>query len=104
MRFTEIFELNLRIFKLKYSMNFLMNLTQNVAKVAVLGIGGWFVIEGQTEVGTLVAFLSGLNNLNDPWGDLVNWFQDVMVTHAKYRIFAAAMEKFARGEDPLSVA
>jgi len=52
----------------------------------------------------LVAFVSGLNNLNDPWGDLVNWFQDVMVTHAKYRIFAAAMEKFARGEDPLSVA
>jgi hypothetical protein len=29
MRFAEIFELNVGIFKLKYSMNFLMNLTQN---------------------------------------------------------------------------
>jgi len=104
LRFAEIFQLNLGIFKLKYSMNFLMNLTQNCGKVVVLGVGGWYVINGQTEVGTLVAFVSGLNNLNDPWGDLVNWFQDVMVTHAKYRIFAAAMEKFARGEDPLSVA
>ncbi len=95
MRFAEIFELNLGILKLKYSMNFLMNLTQNAAKVVVLGVGGWFVIEGQTEVGTLVAFISGLHNLNDPWGDLVNWFQDMMVNSAKYAIFVAAMNRFA---------
>ena len=55
------------------------------------------VIKGQTEVGTLVAFISGLNNLNDPWGDLVNWFQDMMVNSAKYRIFVDAMKRFAIG-------
>ena len=66
-------------------MKFLMNLTQNVSKVVVLAVGGWYVINGQTEVGTLVAFISGLNNLNDPWNDLVNWFQDMMVNDAKYR-------------------
>lgn len=98
MRFAEIFELNMGIFKLKYSMNFLMNLTQNVAKVVVLGVGGWLVITGQTEVGTLVAFLSGLHNLNDPWGDLVNWFRDFMVNSAKYAIFADAMARFAGQE------
>jgi len=95
MRFAQIFELNLGILKLKYSMNFLMNLTQNAAKIVVLAVGGWLVIEGQTEVGTLVAFLSGLHNLNDPWGDLVNWFQDMMVNSAKYGIFIAAMDRFA---------
>ena len=97
LRFARIFELNLGIYKLKYSMNFLMNLTQNVAKAVVLGVGGWFVIEGSAEIGTLVAFISGLNNLNDPWGDLVNWFQDMMVSSAKYRIFVDAMDKFAIG-------
>jgi ABC-type bacteriocin/lantibiotic exporter with double-glycine peptidase domain len=95
MRFAEIFELNLGILKLKYSMNFLMNLTQNAAKVVVLGVGGWLVIEGRTEVGTLVAFISGLNNLNDPWGDLVNWFQDMMVNGAKYAIFVDALTRFS---------
>ena len=95
MRFAEIFELNLGILKLKYSMNFLMNLTQNVAKVVVLGVGGWLVIEGRTEVGTLVAFISGLHNLNDPWGDLVNWFQDMMVNSAKYVIFVDALKRFS---------
>jgi ABC-type bacteriocin/lantibiotic exporter with double-glycine peptidase domain len=99
MRFAEIFVLNLGIVKLRYSMKFLMNLTQNFGKVIVLGVGGWYVINGQTEVGTVVAFISGLNNLSDPWGDLVNWFQDMMVTSAKYETYVAAMRKFAAGGD-----
>ena len=98
LRFAEIFELNMGIFKLKYSMNFLMNLTQNVAKVGVLGVGGWLVIRGQTEVGTLVAFISGLHNLNAPWNDLVNWYRDLMVNSAKYAIFVDAMARFAGRE------
>ncbi len=102
MRFAEVFQLNLGIVKLRYSMKFLMNLTHNVGRVVVLGVGGWYVINGQAEVGMIVAFISGLNNVRDPWGDLVNWYQDMMVTRAKYRVFVAAMEKFARGEDPLS--
>ena len=101
LRFAEIFQINLGIFKLKYSMKFLMNLTQNFGKVIILGVGGWYVINGHTELGTVVAFISGLNNLADPWGDLVNWYQDMMVNGAKYRIFVTAMEKFARGEQPL---
>jgi ABC-type bacteriocin/lantibiotic exporter with double-glycine peptidase domain len=100
MRFAEIFQLNLGIFKLKYSMKFLMNLTQNFGKVIMLGVGGWYVIDGQTDVGTVVAFISGLRNITDPWGDLVNWYQDMMVNSAKYRIFVSAIDKFRRGEDP----
>ena len=87
----------LGIFKLKYSMNFLMNLTQNFGKLMILAVGGWYVINGQTEVGTVVAFVSGLHNVADPWGDLVNWFQDMMVNNAKYQLFIAAMDKLVDG-------
>jgi ABC-type bacteriocin/lantibiotic exporter with double-glycine peptidase domain len=100
LRFAEIFQLNLGIFKLRYSMKYLMNLTQNLGKVIILGVGGWYVIHGETDLGTVVAFLSGLNNIADPWRDLVNWYQDMMVNSAKYQMFLAAMQKFARGEDP----
>ena len=100
MRFAEIFQLNLGIFKLKYSMKFFMNLTQNFGKVIILAVGGWYVINGETEVGTVVAFVSGLNNITDPWGDLVNWFQDMMVNNAKYQIFVSALEKFAQRTTP----
>jgi ABC-type bacteriocin/lantibiotic exporter with double-glycine peptidase domain len=94
-RFAEIFELNLGIIKLRFSMKFLMNLTQNLGKVTILCVGGWYVINGRTDIGTVVAFVSGLNNVRDPWGDLVNWYQDMMLARAKYRMFVTAMDAFA---------
>ena len=104
LRFAKIFSLNLGVVKLRYSMHFLMNLTHNFAKVIVLGVGGWYVINGETEVGTVVAFVSGLNNVHDPWAGLVSWYEDMMVTRARYRTFVAAMDQFAKGEEPLAVA
>jgi hypothetical protein len=47
----------------------------------------------------VVAFISGLNNLADPWRDLVTWFQNMMVTDAKYQAYLTAVKKFATGED-----
>ena len=102
-RFAEIFELNLGIFKLRFSMKFLMNLSHNLGKVVVLCVGGWFIVKGETDVGTVVAFVSGLNNVRDPWTDLVNWYQDMLLTSAKYQTFIAAMARFARGETPVGM-
>jgi len=102
LRFAEIFALNLGVVKLRYSMHFLMNLAHNFAKVIVLGVGGWYVINGQTEVGTVVAFVSGLNNVHDPWAGLVTWYEDMMVTRARYQTYVGAMEQFARGKAPQS--
>ncbi|HEX6794466.1 MAG TPA: ABC transporter ATP-binding protein [Casimicrobiaceae bacterium] len=102
MRFARIFSLNLGVVKLRYSMHFLMNLTHNFAKVIVLGVGGWYVIDGRTEVGTVVAFVSGLNNVHDPWAGLVAWYEDMMVTRARYQTFADAMHRFAKGEPPVA--
>jgi ABC-type bacteriocin/lantibiotic exporter with double-glycine peptidase domain len=94
-RFDEIFEINLGIVKLRFSMKFLMNFTHNLGKVLVLCIGGWYIAEGRTEVGTVVAFVSGLASVRDPWSDLVNWYQDMTLASAKYRTFIAAMKRFA---------
>jgi ABC-type bacteriocin/lantibiotic exporter with double-glycine peptidase domain len=102
MRFARIFSLNLGVVKLRYSMHFLMNLTLSFAKVIVLGVGGWYVIDGQTEVGTVVAFISGLNNVHDPWEGLVVWYENMMVTRARYQTFAGAMQQFANGEPPVA--
>jgi ABC-type bacteriocin/lantibiotic exporter with double-glycine peptidase domain len=102
MRFAEVFALNLGIFKLRYSMKFLMNLTQTFGKVVVLAVGGWHVITGDTQVGTVVAFVSGLHSVEDPWRDLVDWYQRMMMTRARYAVFAGAMRRFAAGEDPLA--
>jgi ABC-type multidrug transport system fused ATPase/permease subunit len=95
-----IFELDMHIYRLKFSMNFLMNLLYHIAIVGVLGVGGWFVIEGKTEVGTIVAFISGLDKINDPWGDLVNYFRDATSARIKYKLIAKVLNEAPRAGEP----
>jgi ABC-type multidrug transport system fused ATPase/permease subunit len=85
-----VLSLNMGIYKLKFSMNFLMNISYHASIAGVLALGGYYVVNGQTEVGTIVAFISGLAKINDPWGDLVNWFRDLRVTQTKYGLVADA--------------
>jgi ABC-type bacteriocin/lantibiotic exporter with double-glycine peptidase domain len=98
-RLDRVFGLNMGIFKLKFSMNFLMNLLHHLGVASVLAIGGWFVVQGQTEVGTVVAFITGLAKIVDPWGDLVSWFRDLMATRTKYGLIAQAAAVLARANN-----
>jgi ABC-type bacteriocin/lantibiotic exporter with double-glycine peptidase domain len=51
-------------------------------------IGGWMVHTDQLQVGGVVAFISAVGRLNDPWGDLVNYFRDLSVTQVKFGLVA----------------
>jgi len=61
--------------------------------LVILAVGGYHVVKGQLEVGSVVAFVSGLAQINDPWGDLVNWFRDLKVTNAKYALISDAVRR-----------
>jgi ABC-type bacteriocin/lantibiotic exporter with double-glycine peptidase domain len=56
-------------------------------------LGGWLVVAGRTEVGTIVAFISGLAQISSPWGDLVDWFRDMQVSRVKYGLISKAVGK-----------
>lgn len=92
-RTDHVFRLNMGIFRLKFSMNFLMNLMHHLGISGVLLVGGWYVAQGELEIGTVVAFISGLARVNDPWGDLVDYFRELTIASAKYdlvrTVFAA---------------
>lgn len=91
-RVRRVYRLNLEIYGLKFSMNFLMNLMHHLGVVGVLAVGGWYVYEGHTEIGTIVAFLSGLARINDPWGDLVDYFRNWTLAAAKYELILSVFE------------
>ena len=76
------------IFKLKFSMNFLMNICNHLQVIAALLIGGWMVHTDQLEMGGVVAFISAVGRLNDPWGDLVNYFRDLNVSQVRFGLVA----------------
>jgi ABC-type multidrug transport system fused ATPase/permease subunit len=92
-RIEKAFALDMGIFKLKFSMNFLMNVCNHLQIISALLIGGWWVYTNRLEIGGVVAFISGIGRLNDPWGDLVNYFRDVNVTQIKYRLLADAVNQ-----------
>ena len=79
-----VFRINMSIYKIKFTMNFMMNLMTQMGYAGIFAMGGYFVVSGKTESGTVVAFISGLSKINDPWGDLVNWYRDLRVTQVKY--------------------
>jgi len=93
-----VFELDMGIFKLKFTMNFLMNFCNHLQIIAAFLLGGWYVVTSQLEVGGVVAFISAVGRLNDPWGDLVNYFRDLSVNHVKYRLVATAVNDLADGQ------
>jgi ABC-type multidrug transport system fused ATPase/permease subunit len=88
-----VFELNMGIYKIKFSMNLAMNFMYHAAVAIALGVGGLLAVQGKLEVGTVVAIVSGLGKLNDPWGDLVNWAREFSVDSVKYRLFADALDR-----------
>ncbi|GLS21872.1 hypothetical protein GCM10007874_48890 [Labrys miyagiensis] len=100
-RVDQVFRLNMSIYKLKFALNFAMNWLSALGTAVILGIGGYLVVNGQTEIGTVVAFVSGLAKINDPWGDLVNWYRDYRVIQARYHLVASAMRTVGAEEGAL---
>jgi ABC-type multidrug transport system fused ATPase/permease subunit len=95
-RLQHVFTLNMGIFKVKFAMNFLMNLMHHLSVATALGVGAYFVLKGRIDVGTVVAFVSGLGKLTDPWGDLVNWFREMTTIRMRYQLLTDAIQWITR--------
>ncbi|MHB1218244.1 MAG: ABC transporter ATP-binding protein [Alphaproteobacteria bacterium] len=86
-----IMNLNVQIFRIKFSLNFFMNLLHHLGVVGVLLVGGLLVVGGKTEPGTILAFVSGLGQLKEPWTDLVNYYREATSAQVKYELVANAI-------------
>lgn len=89
-RIDRVFQLDMGIFRFKYTMNFLMNLCSHMQVIAALLLGGWWVLQQRIEIGAVVAFISGVGRLNDPWGDLVDYFRNANLTRVKFDLLVKA--------------
>jgi hypothetical protein len=62
-----------------------------IDRVFVLNMGIYKLKYGRIDVGTVVAVVSGLGKLKDPWSDLVSWGRELSVDSVKYRLFVDAV-------------
>ena len=93
-RIREIYRVRMRILVLKYLVKLVNNLVGHLGPIGVLLFGGWMVIEGRTELGVVVAFISGFEKIMDPARELLNFYRRMAQMRVQYRLIVAAM----RGE------
>ena len=63
----------------------------------MLVLGGWLVIHGQTELGVVVAFISGFEKIMDPARELLNFYRRMAQMRVQYRLIVEAMQGEAAG-------
>lgn len=86
-----VYRTRIRIYLLKYLMKFLNNLLGQLGPLSVVFVGGWMVIEGQTQIGTIVAFLSGYERVTDPARELLAFYRRLSQMRMQYRLVFEAL-------------
>jgi ABC-type bacteriocin/lantibiotic exporter with double-glycine peptidase domain len=83
--------LRLRMNVYKAALKGFLKLSDNLAIIVVLAVGGLMVIEGETTLGTIVAFLGGLRRVREPWDTLIAFYRDFADVQIKYDLILGAM-------------
>ena len=80
----EIYTVRLRIFIWKFVIKFLNNSINHLGPFCFYSIGGYFVIDGRLEIGTLMAAIAAHKDLAAPWKELLNYYQRREDARIKY--------------------
>ena len=89
-KFDEIYDTRSRIFVWKLASKFVLSAINGAGTVGVLVVGGWQVLEGNTDVGTVVAATVGLTRLQGPTRQLIAFYRQVSATAVKFELLREA--------------
>jgi ABC-type bacteriocin/lantibiotic exporter with double-glycine peptidase domain len=82
--FDEIYEARRGIFVFKLSMKFALNIINGLGTVGILLIGGLLFMNGKTDVGSIVASLSAIGRINDPWRELIAFYRQLSAVRVRF--------------------
>jgi len=100
----DIFTVRLQIEKLKWLMKALNNFLMKLGPFGIIAFGGWMVMQGNIEVGVIVAFMSGFERLGGPMSDTIAFYRQVSDAHMKYELLVSSFSHYEPGtpHGPLS--
>lgn len=81
-----IFRNRIALYVLKYGLKAALNIANSIGSLGVLAVGGYLVINGETTLGIVVAFISGFQRLSDPMGELLDFYRTYSQTKVQYRL------------------
>jgi len=85
------------IYRVKFFLTFLGNFIDAIGPLIVLAVGGYLVLQGKAEVGTLVVFISGFQKVADPWDQLLTFYRTTSNARTKYRLIVDTLPAEKRG-------
>ncbi|MFW5681177.1 MAG: ABC transporter transmembrane domain-containing protein [Pseudomonadota bacterium] len=91
--FRSMYDTGRRIFFLKLSTKFALSVISAFGVVGILLIGGLLVLDGRTDVGIVVASLSGLTRIERPWRDLIAFFRQASTVRVRYELIVDNLAK-----------
>ena len=89
--FDGVYDARRKIHLLKLSLKSVINVFTALGNVGTLVLGGWLVIKGDTDVGTVVAALSGLARIARPWNDLITFYRTLSTVRVRFALLEEAM-------------
>lgn len=93
--FDAIFETRRRMFVWKLSTKFVVSTINGLGMIAVLMLGGWLVLQGRTDVGTVVAATIGLGRIQGPTAFLIAFYRQVSATRVKFDLLSSVLATHA---------
>jgi putative ABC transport system ATP-binding protein len=79
-----IFDVRFLIYRKKFFIKFLNAFLGQLTPFLFYSAGGYLVITQQLSFGSLVAVLAAYKDLNDPWKELINYYQRMADAQVKY--------------------
>jgi ABC-type bacteriocin/lantibiotic exporter with double-glycine peptidase domain len=86
------YRLRLRMNILKGVLRIANNIVMHAATIAILGYGGSLVIQGDIGIGLVVAFLTGLRQIDEHWSELLDFYRRYTDARVKYRLVKGVVE------------
>ncbi len=80
----KIYAVRVRLYAVKFFAKFLNNFMGHLGVLAVLVFGGMMVIEGKTDIGVVVAFISGFERIIEPARELLNFYRQQSQMRVQY--------------------
>ena len=89
--FETIYLARLHIFKLKFGLKFLISALQSMAVFVLMFAGGIMVLNGKTEIGIVVAFISGLDRVLEPWREMIAFVRSTSAAKIQFDLIEGTL-------------
>lgn len=89
--FREVYETRKKIFVLKLSSKLALQVISAAGIFGILLVGGLLVLDGRSDIGTVVASLTGLKRLDGPWRELIAFFRNASTVRVKYEMLVRSL-------------